>query len=584
MPYIKHLILISIVLFSISASAEENWVEKSNDHAKPLLDLQAKYAPEFAASLGVEGYDEEIFDLQEGLYERGQQDLAEVIADYRHRLTTAEHPKVIQDLNILLESAQNTAQSSRLNREHMLPYFNLPQTLFFGFQGLLDPRVDASRYPAALKRLKKYTGQAPGTQPITELAKARTAERFNVPGLLGPFRDQVVKDMENAQRFLPGIKQMLEASQLDGWQQDFELLSEQLTDYVGWVRDNLMPRTRANHRLPEPIYADNLKNLGVNIDPRELMIRAQFGFAEIKNEMQAIAHRIAEQQNMASGDYRDVMRELKKRQVPNDQVLPLYKKRLADLEDIIRREKIITLPDRDAIIRLATEAEAAGIPAPHLNPPQLIGNTGQAPEFVLVQSNPNSEQGQMDDWSHDGVTWTLTVHEARPGHELQFSSMVENGVSIPRAIFAFNSANVEGWALYAEAVMKEHLPLDGQLFSLQGRLQRAARAFLDPMLNLGMMEPEAAKRFIMEEVGMSEPMATQEVDRYTFRAPGQATSYYYGYMNLQRLRTQVELALRNKFNQQAYHDFVLAQGLLPPELLTKAVMEEFVPTQLQLLH
>lgn len=41
-------------------------------------------------------------------------------------------------------------------------------------------------------------------------------------------------------------------------------------------------------------------------------------------------------------------------------------------------------------------------------------------------------------------TWTLTPHEARPGHELQFDFMVEHGVSTARAFFAYSSANVEG--------------------------------------------------------------------------------------------------------------------------------------------
>ncbi|HEV7448419.1 MAG TPA: DUF885 family protein, partial [Steroidobacteraceae bacterium] len=114
---------------------------------------------------------------------------------------------------------------------------------------------------------------------------------------------------------------------------------------------------------------------------------------------------------------------------------------------------------------------------------------------------------------------------------------------------------------------------------LQMRLMRAARAFLDPMLNLGMIEPAAAKRLLMEEVVLSEPMAKQEVDRYTFNSPGQATSYFFGYTRLEALRAKTELALGSQFNLQAYHDFIIHQGLLPPEVLEKAVTEEFVPAQ-----
>jgi uncharacterized protein (DUF885 family) len=187
----------------------------------------------------------------------------------------------------------------------------------------------------------------------------------------------------------------------------------------------------------------------------------------------------------------------------------------------------------------------------------------------------------MDDFKFDAITWTLTAHEARPGHELQFAKMTEAGVSIPRAVFAFNSANVEGWALYAEAMVKQYLPLEGQVGTLQMRMMREARAFLDPMLNLGMIEPAAVQAFLIKEVGLSEPMAKQEVDRYSFKAPGQATSYFYGYEKQLSLRGQVELALGDRFDARSYHEFVLGQGLLPPDLLKEAVMQQYVPSRLK---
>ena len=72
-------------------------------------------------------------------------------------------------------------------------------------------------------------------------------------------------------------------------------------------------------------------------------------------------------------------------------------------------------------------------------------------------------------------------------------------------------------------------------------------------------------------------MARQEVDRYTFRAPGQATSYYYGYTRLNALRTRVELAQPGQFDALAFHDFIVNQGLLPFDQLEQAVMNEFGP-------
>jgi uncharacterized protein (DUF885 family) len=74
-------------------------------------------------------------------------------------------------------------------------------------------------------------------------------------------------------------------------------------------------------------------------------------------------------------------------------------------------------------------------------------------------------------------------------------------------------------------------------------------------------------------------MAKQEIDRYTFNGPGQATAYFYGYSKLSALRAKVELAMWGRFDELAYHDFIVNQGLLPFDLLEKAVMEEFVPAR-----
>jgi uncharacterized protein (DUF885 family) len=70
--------------------------------------------------------------------------------------------------------------------------------------------------------------------------------------------------------------------------------------------------------------------------------------------------------------------------------------------------------------------------------------------------------------------------------------MVEHGVSLARAHYAFNSTNAEGWGLYSEYIMQPYEPLEGQLMTLQLRLLRAARAFLDPELQSGAITPGQA--------------------------------------------------------------------------------------------
>jgi uncharacterized protein (DUF885 family) len=111
------------------------------------------------------------------------------------------------------------------------------------------------------------------------------------------------------------------------------------------------------------------------------------------------------------------------------------------------------------------------------------------------------------------------------------------------------------------------------LISLQMRLQRAARAFVDPELQIpGKWTPESARAFLQKEVGISLAFATSEVDRYTFRSPAQAAAYFYGYIRLLELRDAAKHQLGSRFDARTFHDLILAQGLLPPHLLQKAVL------------
>jgi uncharacterized protein (DUF885 family) len=319
--------------------------------------------------------------------------------------------------------------------------------------------------------------------------------------------------------------------------------------------------------------------VGVDMPVDELVGRAEVAFREIQNEMQALAPLVAKEKGLSVTDYRGVLRELKKQQVTGEAILPLYQQRVKDMEEIIRSQHIVSLPDRPMQVVLASAAESVAIPAPNMRPPRLIGNTGERGQFVLPLRIPGEKNANLalDDFTYEAVSWTLTAHEGRPGHELQFSALVEGGVSKARAIFALNSVNVEGWALYAEAEVKPYLPLDGQLGALQSRLVRAARAILDPGLQSGKVTREEATRILRGDVGLSEGMALQEVQRYTFLAPGQATAYFCGYQRLMELRAEVERILGPKFDRQKYHDFLLSQGTLPPSLLRQAVYEEFIP-------
>ncbi len=579
--------LFTVIALTLSSAcvfaATPEWVAKSNKNAQLLLDVQASFNPEFAARSGLNGYDDKIVDLGPNVNARSREATQKVKAELEKRLASETDVHVKQDLEIMLQAASLRIEGSELDEKYFLPYTDVGQLEFNGLRALLNDQIDAKRREVALVRLKRYAGLEKGATPLTELAKRRTLEHFDNSALQGPFKTELEQGLANTPRYISGIRELFVKYKIKNADAALAALEQQLKDYNEWTRNTVLPRARTDFRLPAEVYAHNLKQVGIDISPEQLIAAAELEFAETRNEMRSLAAIIAKERGYASSDYRDVIRELKKKQLARDTIEPYYKDRITAIEDIIRREHIVTLPSRPMIMRVASEAESASQPAPHMEPPRLIGNTGERGQFVLPLGVPTGDASSTyDDFTNEAASWTLTAHEGRPGHELQFSSMVENGVSLARSLFAFNSVNVEGWALYAEAEMKPYEPLEGQMIALQARLQRAARAFIDPMVNLGRMTPQQAHDILTQDVVLSEAMTKQEVDRYTFRSPGQATSYFYGYTRLMQLRVETELKLgAKKLDRRAFHNFILAQGLLPSDLLRKAVMEVFVPSQLK---
>ena len=557
------------------------WVETSNRYAQILLQAQAPFQPEYASFFGIPGYDDQVADLGPDNAKRYRQATAKAKAELQTKLQLERDPNVRQDLEIMIAAADQNIEGSELNEKYLLPWSDAPQMVFNGINGLLSDQTPAERRAKALDRLKRYVGLAPGSTAVATLAQQRYEEKLADGQLLPPTKLEVERAVGNVDTYVSGVRELFAKYKIAGAEEALDAMEKQLKSYNEWTRTQVLPKARTDTRLPPELYAYQLKQYGIDIDPALLMRRAQLEFMETRAAMQQLAPLVAKAKGIDATDYREVIKALKKNSIANDKLETYYRGIIDRIDPIIVREKIVDVPNRPMQMRLGSPAESAAQPAPHFLPAPLVGNTGQQGTFVLPLGNPDKDgKGKnYDDFNFDAVAWTLSAHEGRPGHELQFTAMVERGVSLARSMFAFNSVNVEGWALYAEAEMVPYEPLEGQLIALQFRLLRAARAMLDPSLNLGLTDRERARLVLEEDVGLSEPMARQELDRYTFNAPGQAGSYFYGYTRILELRMQTELALGKRFDRKAFNNFLLDQGLLPPDQLAKAVEEQFVPAQ-----
>jgi uncharacterized protein (DUF885 family) len=548
-----------------------------------LLDVLMKHSPENGSAQGVAKFDSSITVATRADEIAQRKELEDILAQLKKVEAKEKDRNVREDLEILQNNYNLQFREYDYRLDHEVTFLDASAAVYAGLSTLLNDQVPAERRPAALIRLRKYAGLEPGFTPITDVLKQRMMEQMAKPGVIYPSIYEMESQLERNASYINSTRKLFDKYKLTGWQDPFFKLQQELADYDTWIRGTVMPKGRSDSRLSPEEQAFSLQSYDIDLPPEQIASQAHAAFTGIQAEMAPLAAEVAKQHGWSATDYRDVVRQLKKTQITGDAILPFYQARLKAIEEIVTTKNLLTLPARPVTLRVLSidETESAQVPAPHFVPPPLMHNTGQKGEFVLPENYPAAigASFKFDDYTYDAVAWPMTVHEARPGNDLQFNAMLEHGVSLARMLYAFNSTDLDSWGLYSEWMMQPYEPADGQLITLQLRLLRAARAFLDSDLRTGKTTPEDATKLLENDVVLSPVYAQQEVKQFSVRTPGQANSYFFGYTTMLQLRKDTETALGTKFNAKRYHDFLLAQGLLPPGLLRQAVMDVFVPAE-----
>jgi uncharacterized protein (DUF885 family) len=241
---------------------------------------------------------------------------------------------------------------------------------------------------------------------------------------------------------------------------------------------------------------------------------------------------------------------------------------IADLNKVVQAmqarlpEKFATLPKAPVEIRRIPPATEQGA-STHYTEPSLDGTR---PGIYWLNLRDTAESPY---W----FLPTTTYHEAIPGHHLQIALQREADLPMLRRVMGFG-AYAEGWALYSEQVAQEMGVYEGQplneLGYIHDALLRSARLVTDTGLHhLRWSREEAIKRMRGIE-GDPEPLAAQEIERYSVW-PGQACSYMVGKVTILRLRDKAKAALGDRFDIRQFHDAVLLSGSMPLTALEHVV-------------
>ncbi|KAK7473389.1 hypothetical protein BaRGS_00035362 [Batillaria attramentaria] len=184
----------------------------------------------------------------------------------------------------------------------------------------------------------------------------------------------------------------------------------------------------------------------------------------------------------------------------------------------------------------------------------------------------------------------LSLHEGEPGHHLQSEySLREKGLPDFRRYtedskyylaphkFSFNTAYIEGWGLYCEA-LGEEMGVYEDSESLLGRytfeIFRAARLVVDTGIHAFGWSQYKAVEFIKDHTQMDHEAIVNEVNRF-ITWPGQACAYKIGELKLWELRHKAEKELGENFKLAEFHERILKCGPVPLRFL-ESIVEEYI--------
>jgi uncharacterized protein (DUF885 family) len=174
---------------------------------------------------------------------------------------------------------------------------------------------------------------------------------------------------------------------------------------------------------------------------------------------------------------------------------------------------------------------------------------------------------------------SLSIHEAHPGHLFQMYVAQAGAEVHPITGYFFLSGFGEGWALYTERLAEEmglYTSDVSRVGWLASEAHRSARLVVDTGMHaLGWTRQESID-YLGQYTTLTPNQTVAETDRY-IAAPGQATSYMVGALEIMNLRSEAEQALGNAFDIKAFHDLVLEDGTVPLAMLREKVNGWIIP-------
>lgn len=349
-----------------------------------------------------------------------------------------------------------------------------------------------------------------------------------------------------------------------------EAAAHALEDFAQFLEQVIAPRAAGEFACGRAHYERLLKYrhfLHCNADALH-----EFGsrlFDRTRRELIEVTRRLRGDDDVAA-----LAESIRSRHPTAEGLLDAYREQMQAAYEFVSERDLVSIPEGQRLQIVSTPAFLRhAIPFAAYLPP-APSDPHQCGHYYV---SPAADDALLGEHNFAGLMHTC-VHEAWPGHHLQFVTANKHPVSstLPRMLNP-SATMFEGWALYCEQLMHEQGFLnrpEQEFILLHDRLWRALRVQLDVDLQARGLSLDDGARRLADALGFPLQQAKADVLWYS-RAPGAPMGYATGWALINRARDRL-LKDPSGARLRQFHDQLLAGGSVAlPLVLARYYGAEF---------
>jgi uncharacterized protein (DUF885 family) len=351
--------------------------------------------------------------------------------------------------------------------------------------------------------------------------------------------------------------------------------SEAIAGHMAWLRQRLADGARDGFRDPRlgpELFAAKLRLvLDTELSADEVLARAEADLAEVSAEITAAAAAAGFGGPAAEGGdpVRGALDSLAADAPDDTTILGLVRTAFeAERGFVAAHDLVTTFGDPLDVIEMP-EIDR-GVAIAYCDVPGAL-ETAPLPTFIAVSPTPEGWPAERvrsfyREYNRHMVH-NLMIHEAMPGHALQFEHSRRFTAATPVRAVLRSGPYVEGWAVYAEQLMGAHgYPGEGDpaavgLQRLKMKLRMIINAIMDARVHGSGMTQEQAMA-LMTGQGYQEEGEAAAKWRRVLLTSAQLSTYYVGFTEISDLAAGLRAA-RPDWGDRQLHDAILGHGMPP---------------------